>query len=387
MSLDERYPLLEREERKKIIDRTNWICVAVDALSFVIKLAVGLSVKSPALIADAMHSLSDLAADIPMILLAKVSHHGADEDHPYGHARFETLGTVMLGAILVAVAIGIGLESIELLFSDERPTPSLYALITIIVALALKEGLFHYALHQSRRARSSILEANAWHARSDSLSSLVVLVGIVATLVGYPSVEIFAAMGVAGLIAHMGIKLAWEAIQELVDRGVEADRHQAFVNTIAEVPGVKDVHMLRSRMMGQDVFIDAHIQVGGYLSVSEAHQINEWALKALKEQFDDVTDVTLHIDHEDILDDNGERPLAPLRPTIESLLHEHGIVDYDRLIIHYRNQQAELELRFSNAGQCKTCAPACEHLVRETPWIRQVILTQAGRIIKADSVD
>lgn len=371
---------VSREERKRIIDRTNWLCVAVDALAFVLKLVVGILVKSPALIADAMHSLSDLAADIPIILLAKVSHHGADDEHPYGHARFETLGTVMLGALLLAVAIGIAFESTQLLFSDSRPTPSLAALITIIIALALKEGLFHYALRQSRRARSPLLAANAWHARSDSLSSLVVLVGIGATMAGYPVVEIFAALAVAGLIAHMGIRLAWDSIQVLVDRGVETDRQQAFIDAIASVPGVKGVHMLRSRMMGNDVFIDAHVQVGGYLSVSEGHQINEWALKTLKEKFDDVSDVTLHIDHEYDPSDNGERPLAPLRPTIESLLHERGIRDYDRLIIHYRHQQAELELRFSDTRRRVDNGDACRALVEDTPWIRRIVLTEAGQV-------
>jgi cation diffusion facilitator family transporter len=134
-------PILGRDERRKVIDRTNWMCVAVDAIAFVIKIVVGVTVKSPALIADAMHSLSDLAADVPLIILAKVSHHDADDEHPYGHARFETLGTVMLGALLLAVAAGIAYESTLLFFGESRPEPSLAALITIIIALALKEGL------------------------------------------------------------------------------------------------------------------------------------------------------------------------------------------------------------------------------------------------------
>ena len=368
-------------QRQRLIDRTNWMCVAVDAISFVIKMVVGLMVMSPALIADAMHSLSDLAADIPIILLAKVSHQKADADHPYGHARFETLGTVMLGGLLLSVAIGIAFESVQLLLSDERPLPSIYALITVIIALALKEGLFHYVIRQARKARSPLLEANAWHSRSDSLSSLVVLVGIVATLLGFPSVEILAAIGVAGLIGHMGIKLAWEAIQELVDRGVDPERQQLYQESLASVPGVRGVHMLRTRMMGRDVFVDAHVQVGGYLSVSEGHQINEWALKTLKDRFDEVADVTLHIDHEDDLLDHQDRPLAPLRPTVESLLHERGIRHYDRLIIHYRHQQAELELRFSDSSARETAAPLCRALVQEVPWIQQVVLTEAGQKI------
>jgi len=384
MSETNRQARLNDAERRRIIDRTNWVCVAVDAVSFVIKLVVGLMAKSPALIADAMHSLSDLAADIPIILLAKISHQDADDDHPYGHARFETLGTVMLGGLLLAVAVGIAYESAQLLFSDQRPLPSIAALVTVLIALALKEGLFHYAMHNASKTRSPLLEANAWHSRSDSLSSLVVLVGIVATLLGYPLIEILAAISVAGLIGRMGVKLAWEAIQELVDRGVDPDRQRDYQDTLGSVPGVKDVHMLRTRMMGRDVIVDAHVQVGGYLSVSEGHQINEWALKTLKDRFEEVSDVTLHIDHEDDKQDHKKRPLAPLRPTIEGLLHERGINNYDRLIIHYRHQRAELELRFANADNLRKAAPICEAVVEEVPWIRQVVLTEAGQAFRRE---
>lgn len=367
-------PILSREARKKVIDRTNWICVAVDAIAFVIKIVVGVSVKSPALIADAMHSLSDLAADVPLIILAKVSHHDADAEHPYGHARFETLGTVMLGGLLLAVAAGIAYESIHLFFGDTRPEPSLAALITIIIALALKEGLFHYALFQSRRARSPLLEANAWHARSDSLSSLVVLVGVVATLLGYPTVEIIAAIVVAVLIGHMGITLTWNALQELVDRGVEPEQQQAFRSVLASVPGVKDVHMLRTRMMGPGIFIDAHIQVGGYLSVSEGHQINEWALRSIKEKFTDVTDVTLHIDHEPDLPDIAPASLAPLRPSIENLLYERGIRGYSSLNIHYHQQKTTLELTVLPEQSTDGWQAQCDAIVREVPWVDAITL-------------
>ncbi|MEX0623851.1 cation diffusion facilitator family transporter [Saccharospirillum sp.] len=368
-------PILSREARKKVIDRTNWICVAVDAIAFVIKIVVGVSVKSPALIADAMHSLSDLAADVPLIILAKVSHHDADAEHPYGHARFETLGTVMLGGLLLAVAAGIAYESIQLFFADTRPEPSLAALITIIIALALKEGLFHYAIRQSRRARSPLLEANAWHARSDSMSSLVVLVGVIATLLGYPTVEIIAAVIVAGLIGHMGITLTWNALQELVDRGVDRKQQQAYLDVLASVPGVKDVHMLRTRMMGPSVFIDAHIQVGGYLSVSEGHQINEWALRSIKEKFSDVTDVTLHIDHEKDLDGDVPTHLAPLRPAIENLLFERGIRDYDRLNIHYHRQKATLEVFLLPGHNIDGWRNQCDAIVQEVPWIDAIYLS------------
>lgn len=365
-------------DRHRRIRRTNAWAVVVDSLAFIIKLAVGWLIASPALLADAMHSLSDLLADLPIILLARIARQRPDSDHPYGHARFETLGTVMLGALLLTVALGIAVETISLLLSDSRPMPSLLGLITVVVAIALKEGYFQYAIRQARLARSALIEANAWHARSDSLSSVVVLIGLLATLVGFPALEIIAALIVAAMIGWMGIRLAWQAIQQLVDQGVDHDRQHALATTLTTIPGVRDVHLLRTRRMGPDLFVDAHLRVDSRISVSEGHQINEWALTTLKQQYDDIVDVTLHIDHEPDPNDSQLRPLAPLRPTIEGLLADYGIRDYDRLIIHYQQQRAQLELRFANDGQRQAARSHCQQLLTDVEWIAEIVLTVSG---------
>ncbi|WP_108124433.1 cation diffusion facilitator family transporter [Saccharospirillum mangrovi] len=365
-------------DRHRRIGVTNAWAVVVDSLAFVIKLGVGWLVASPALIADAMHSLSDLLADLPIILLARIARQRPDSDHPYGHARFETLGTVMLGALLLTVALGIGFETIQLLFSDSRPSPSGLGLATVVVAIALKEGYFQYAIRQARLARSALIEANAWHARSDSLSSVVVLIGLLATLAGFPALEIIAAFIVAVMIGWMGIRLAWQAIQQLVDQGVDDERQTALLEALAAIPGVRDVHLLRTRRMGPDLFVDAHLRVDSRISVSEGHQINEWALTRLKTQFDDIADVTLHIDHEPDPQDSQVRPLAPLRPTIESLLADYGVRDYDRLIIHYHQQRAQLELRFATDAQCLAARDLCQRLLNDVDWIADIVLTLSG---------
>lgn len=365
-------------ERHQRISRTNAWAVVVDSLAFVIKLSVGWLVASPALIADAMHSLSDLLADLPIILLARIARQRPDKDHPYGHARFETLGTVMLGALLLTVALGIAFETVSLLFSDSRPEPSVLGLATVVVAIALKEGYFQYAIRQARLARSALIEANAWHARSDSLSSVVVLIGLLATQAGLPTLEIIAALIVALMIGWMGIRLAWQAIQQLVDQGVDDERQQALMATLSAIPGVYDVHLLRTRRMGPDLFVDAHLRVNSRISVSEGHQINEWALTQLKSQFDDIADVTLHIDHEPDPQDSQVRPLAPLRPAIEALLADYSVQHYDRLIIHYQHQRAQLELRFANDAQRDAARSHCQRLLNEVDWIADIVLTLSG---------
>lgn len=365
-------------DRDRRIARTNAWAVVVDSAAFVLKLTVGWLVGSPALIADAMHSLSDLLADLPIILLARIARQRPDNDHPYGHARFETLGTVMLGALLLTVALGIAVETLGLLFSDSRPSPSVLGLVTVVIAIALKEGYFQYAIRQARLARSALIEANAWHARSDSLSSVVVLIGLLATLAGFPALEIIAALLVAVMIGWMGIRLAWQAIQQLVDQGVDDERQAALLETLSAIPGVYDVHLLRTRRMGPDLFVDAHLRVDSRISVSEGHQINEWALTTLKSQFDDIADVTLHIDHEPDAQDSQVRALAPLRPRIESLLAEYQVRNYDRLIIHYHQQRAQLELRFASDEARQAARQHCQRLLKEIDWIAEVTLAVEG---------
>ena len=248
------------ENRYQIISRVNWVCTGIDAVLTVFKLLVGILARSPALIADALHSLSDLGTDILALVLGKLAQHGPDEDHPYGHARYETMGTAVLGTALIMVALGIGVENVKALIHGDSSTPHWAALIAVAISIVSKEGLFHYTMKYAKLTRSNLLEANAWHSRSDSLSSVVVFIGIVCSLAGFPFVEYLAALGVAALIGKMGAQLAWDAVQDLIDRGVSTEQQQAYKQTLQRVEDIIDVHLLRSRIMGSDVFIDAHVK-------------------------------------------------------------------------------------------------------------------------------
>jgi divalent metal cation (Fe/Co/Zn/Cd) transporter len=214
------------------------------------------------------------------------------------------------------------------------------------ISIVFKEWIFRYTLNAAKKVKSHLMEANAWHSRSDALSSVVVLVGVVATWFGYAWVELLAAIGVAILIGHMGVKLTWNATQDLVDRGIEPEEAKAIKSTIQSTPGVVDVHMLRSRMMGNHIYLDVHIQVDQFSSVSEGHFIAENVMRHVNVEYDQVSDITVHVDHEyDVEDDSDMAANLPDRQFIEAMLSNNNIVP-KQLQIHYHQQSIMLDLYF-----------------------------------------
>jgi cation diffusion facilitator family transporter len=366
---------LTHEKRYKIIGRVNWVCTAVDALLSIFKLGVGFFARSPALIADGLHSLSDLGTDILALILGNLAKHGPDEDHPYGHARYETMGTAVLGTVLMIVGLGIGLENVQAMFSGESVTPHWLALIAVAVSIISKEALFHFTMRYARLTRSNLLEANAWHSRSDSLSSVVVFVGIICSFAGFPIVEYIAALAVAALIGKMGFTLAWDAAQDLIDRGVSTEQQEAYIATLRDVEDIIDVHLLRSRVMGTDVLIDAHIQVAPTLTVSEAHQINDFATALLKSKHTEITDITLHIDFE--ADHRKKKTkLDPMRGEIIKLLSDAGVSHFERIYIHYQNNKVNVELVFAEGEPLDSLEAVSKELTQEHDWINSISILQ-----------
>ena len=288
------------QTRQAVIKRVTVVGAGVNLVLSLVKILAGALGHSAGLLADGAHSLSDLLSDA-MVWYA--AHHGAkeaDEEHPYGHGRFETLATAALGVVLVLVALGIAADALFRLATPEQL--SLPAQITLWIAgLAIlsKEALYHYTAIAARRIRSKMLQANAWHHRSDAISSVVVLFGILGALAGLPFLDAVAAVVVAVLVAKIGWELAWDALRELVDTALEPERVQAIRAAIEAVPGVQGLHQLRTRRVGHEALADVHILVAGRASVSEGHQISETVRQCLVREIDELSDVTVHIDPED----------------------------------------------------------------------------------------
>ena len=282
---------------------TRKIAIIGAATNFILTVAQmigGFWSGSQALVADAFHTLSDLVSDGVVLIASKEAHKAADDEHPYGHGRIETIATVLLGLILSGVAVGIFLNAWQRLFSGAPITPPQpIALFFAALAIVCKEMLYHYTMHTAKQVRSSLLEASAWHHRSDAFSSVIVLVGIAGAQFGLPWLDSAAAILVAIMILFMAGQMILNSTMELVDTGVEPEQLDAIRSYVTHIEGVQDLHMLRTRKMGSQVFADAHIQVDNFISVSEGHHIAESVIYGLKKQFPDLADVTVHIDPED----------------------------------------------------------------------------------------
>ncbi len=261
-------------ERAAAASRSTWVSVFVNIGLTVTQISVGIISKSQGLVADGIHSLSDLVADFVVLFASHHSKKDADEDHPYGHHRFETAASMVLGVLLLVVGVGMLWSAFRKLEDPEKVQQvHIIALWVALGALAAKELLFRYMLKVAKRVKSGMLVANAWHARSDAASSLVVSVGIVGNLAGYPILDPIAALIVGFMVAKMGWEFAWDALHDLMDRGADEQEVEAIRRTIVETPGVIDAHDIRTRKMGDMIVVDAHLEIAADITVEAGHDI------------------------------------------------------------------------------------------------------------------
>ncbi|MCB1914516.1 MAG: cation transporter [Rhodocyclaceae bacterium] len=335
------------EARERVIRRATQGGIAVNLSLVAAQVVVGLAANAFSLLADATHTLADLLADGLVLFANKRGGEPADRDHPYGHGRIETVASMVLGGLLMAVGTGFLVASVDRIQNlGELPQIHVAALLMAILTLFAKEGLFRFLRRVARRVRSSMVEANAWHARSDAASSLVVAVGIGGSLAGYPALEPLAAVLVGIMILRMGWRLAFQAVRELIDTGLDPEETGELRGALLETPGVMGVHELRTRRMGPRVLVDAHVQVDPRITVSEGHRVAETARARLLRIRSDVQDVLVHVDVEEDL----VAPLGPRIPRRDQLVATVRDVlgpqapEPDRVQLHYLGGQVEVEV-------------------------------------------
>ncbi|MFM6993133.1 MAG: cation diffusion facilitator family transporter [Rhodoferax sp.] len=283
-------------ERASAASRTTWVSVAVNLVLSATQIVVGVLAKSQGLVADGVHSLSDLVADFVVLLAGHQSQKDADIDHPYGHQRFENAASLVLGLLLLGVGAGMVWSAVGKLETPASiPTAHPVALWVALAALAAKELLFRYMLRVAKMVKSSMLVANAWHARSDAASSLVVGLGLIGNLMGYPMLDPIAALVVGLMVGKMGWNFGWDALHDLMDRAVDEEEVEAIRTTLRETPGVAGVHDVRTRKMGDMVVVDAHIEVDANLTVEEGHNIAVAARAAVMRRHR-VLNLMTHVD-------------------------------------------------------------------------------------------
>jgi len=345
------------------------------------QLVGGFFTHSQALIADGIHTLSDLASDFVVLFAAKLASKDADEDHPYGHGRFETVATTILGLALAGVAVGIAMNAINRISHPERLLqPAPLALLFAALAIVSKEALYHYTMHVAKRIDSKMLRANAWHHRSDAISSVLVAIGVAGSVIfKIPWLDAAAAILVAIMIFYMGARLILDSTMELVDTALEPEKTSEISQFISNIEGVEHMHMLRTRKMGNTVLADVHLQVNPYLSVSEGHYIAERVIHELRNKFPEMHDITVHIDPED---DEIKSPSKHLpsrnqvMATIYPAIQQVGIdQDIRNIVLHYIDGKIEIEIFLKNSvtpDKLEALQEAC----KQCPDIRSVTIYQ-----------
>lgn len=329
--------------------RVTLVGAAVNVLLAIGKIMAGVIGQSQALIVDGVHSFSDLLSDGLVLFASRLGSKQADADHPYGHARFETVATVGIGLLLIAVAIGFIYDAgLRLLEPERLLIPGWIALIAATASVAAKELLYHYTLHVGRQVRSRLIQANAWHHRSDALSSLVVIGGVIGSMAGVPWLDAVAAILVAVMVAFVGFRFMWDALRELVDTGLENHELDTLSAQIDSVEEVRGHYGLRTRRMGGDVLADVHVLVDNRVSVSEGYRIASEVRRRLIDTNPDVTDVMVHIDHDsaEAMDEESHLPMRSqvMKDLDNAWAGENVYRNAARIDLHYDGGWINVEL-------------------------------------------
>lgn len=267
------------------------------------KLFAGIVGNSAAMIADAVHSLSDFATDIVVLLFVKLAGKPCDRDHAFGHGKYETLGTTIIGITLLGISLMIFWNGATIVYSffqgENIESPGNIALIAAIISIAVKEGLYHYTVIKGRKLNSPATIANAWHHRSDALSSIGTTIGIGGAILLGPSwivLDPIAAIIVSLLIAHAAYRLLLPCVDELLERALPEEEEKIIHQEILRHKGVYDPHNLRTRRIGEYRAIEVHIRMNGETTINEAHKVTRSIEDALRDRFGKKTIINTHVE-------------------------------------------------------------------------------------------
>ncbi len=334
-------------QERKAASRVTFIGMVLDGVLGLIKVIAGTLFHSQALVVDGIHSFTDVASDLVVLGVMRVSRQAPDQDHPYGHQRIETMGTMVLGSILIAVGAALAWDNtLRLLDGGTVNIPEWPVLAAAFISVASKEWIYRYTRRVGIAIRSDLIIANAWHSRTDALSSVVVLFSTMGAMLGYLWLDILAAVIISGIIIHIGWRFTWDSVKELVDTGLSPEDTEALINIASKTDGVRNVHELRSRRMGHDILLDVHLVVSPEISVSEGHQIGMQVVKAMRDSLDNILDINFHIDAEndEIHPQTSEQ--LPARAEIREALQQHidNLPSNNRLRLHYLRNRVHMEL-------------------------------------------
>lgn len=289
--------------REKEIYAVTLTGSAVNAVLILLKFIAGFVGRSSAMVADAVHSLSDFISDIIVLVFVKIAGKPKDKGHDYGHGKYETLATMIIGILLVIVGIGLMINGIEAVVrsigGEALPRPTMLALVIAVVSIISKEWLYRYTLKTGKKVGSQAVEANAWHHRSDAVSSLGTLVGIAGAMffgVGWRILDPIAAIVVSVFIIKSGYDIVKPCISELLEASLPEDKEKKIISLVTGIPGIEYVHNLRTRRIGNGIAVDLHAKMNGNLSLSEAHEKATAAENAIRSAFGANSIINIHME-------------------------------------------------------------------------------------------
>ncbi len=290
-----------KNSRETVVRKVTWIGLLINITLACIKFTAGYFGRSQALIADAIHSLTDTMTDFAVIAGSHFWSRPPDESHPYGHRRLETLVTVFIGLMLAAAGIGIGWDAVSTLREKDSAPPGWIALLAAMVSILTKEALYRWTAAAGKKIKSPALAANAWHHRTDAISSIPVLIAVGGALI-FPSwsfLDLVGAVVVSIFVMHAAMKIIWPGISELIDAGAPEDIQKKITDLACNNQGVQEVHKVRTRYISTSILVDMHIVVDGSISVRDGHTIADEVEYKIIESIPKVLDVVVHVDPSD----------------------------------------------------------------------------------------
>jgi cation diffusion facilitator family transporter len=288
-------------DQRKIVNKLSRVGILGNVLLSAFKLFAGIFGKSGAMVSDAVHSLSDVFATLIAYIGVRLSQRQEDTEHPYGHERLECVAALILGLILAGTGLGIGSSGIRKIFFERAAleTPTLLPLIAAVVSILVKEGMFRYTMHYAEKLDSAAFRADAWHHRSDALSSVGSFIGIGMARLGFPIMDPIASLVICVLILKVAFDIIRDAITKMLDTSCSDDYEQKLRRFVEEQPGVEGVDLLHTRQFGNKVYVDLEIAVNRDLSLGDAHAIAERVHSGVEQNFPNVKHVMIHVNPAD----------------------------------------------------------------------------------------
>ena len=281
--------------REQIGNRTILITVVMNIFLSLIKLLAGFIGHSTSMISDGVHSLSDVISSIGVFIGLRISQKPADIDHPYGHEKFEAVLSKILAFILFLTGLSIGYSAIETIVSSSYIIPKMMTIWAALLSIGVKEWMYHYTIRQAKKIESTALAANAWHHRSDSLSSIGALIGIIGARLGFPILDPLAALVITLIILKVAIEIFVEATNQVIDKAASPELVNEIIQQIQSVNGVLAIDSLKTRVHSNRIYVDLEISVEATLSLIEAHTIAEAVHYQLEQNIHKIKHCTVHV--------------------------------------------------------------------------------------------